>query len=59
MQDPLGAIEADFEALVLRLSSLIALHTEDCLADLERLRAARDRAAQAIELIRESRGNPA
>jgi hypothetical protein len=58
MRDPLASIEADFEALALHLSALIDLHVEDrSLADLDRLRAARDRAVRAIELIRQSRGS--
>jgi len=57
MQDRLALMEADFEALVQHLSSLIDLHDDDPgFSDLERLRTARDRAAHAIELIRQSRG---
>ena len=56
MPHPIASIEADFEALVQHLSALLDHHADDRnFVELDRLRAARDKAATAIELIRQSR----
>ena len=53
----LGLIEADFQKLVERLDALISLHADDDSFDLDlnRLRVARGKAIEAVNLLLEHR----
>jgi septation ring formation regulator EzrA len=57
MSDELRAIEADFEALVEHLADLIELHEKnpDFIEQVEQLRAARVKAIEGAERVRQNR----
>jgi hypothetical protein len=57
MPDELRAIEADFEALAEHLAGLIELHEKDpdLIEHVERLRAARVKAIEGAERVRQNR----